>query len=365
MSVSSDASAAIASVQSLDIKYQDSLQNEAADQVTIKAQAQQILDLEALVTKLKSMIPPVSVSVSPTSISILAGFFQQFSAIVSNAITSNVVWSCTGGSISTSGLFTAGATAGAFTVTATSVDDPTKAATVNGTVTVPAPPPIGTDYLNLEQRAWAVKGGAGTGGGSTTGTSTQTMNADGSRRFKIMPGKTYDNFLWGIDGLFIPKIGQVTKIVDTLKFKVSDISIIQGVEWENQRNAPGKVANMAFCVDPRDPKWAYFYYTGAAGTGPGWVKVAAIPYDPKMFLDWVTVVMECSIDDNASPATVTHKQVTINGVIYPINFTQTQANKANSLRWDCNFQLDSIKTPVGATLPPSFYVDIFRSVHVE
>ncbi|MBS1827263.1 MAG: Ig-like domain-containing protein [Acidobacteria bacterium] len=78
--------------------------------------------------------PSVSVTIAPSTISILTGGTQQFTATVSNASNTAVTWSATGGSITSTGLYTAAATPGAFTVKATSVQDTTKSATAAVTI---------------------------------------------------------------------------------------------------------------------------------------------------------------------------------------------------------------------------------------
>ncbi|HMD09490.1 MAG TPA: Ig-like domain-containing protein [Candidatus Acidoferrum sp.] len=88
----------------------------------------------------------VTVSINPTSASLQTGSPQQFSAIVTGSSNTNVTWTATGGTISTGGLYTAGNSAGSYSVTATSVADTTKYATAPVTVTTtpPPPPPPGT-----------------------------------------------------------------------------------------------------------------------------------------------------------------------------------------------------------------------------
>jgi len=82
-------------------------------------------------------IAPVSVSISPTSASVLSGETQQFAAKVSNTTNTAVTWSATAGSISASGLYTAPAVTAnsSATVTATSVTDPTKSASAIVSIT--------------------------------------------------------------------------------------------------------------------------------------------------------------------------------------------------------------------------------------
>jgi hypothetical protein len=76
----------------------------------------------------------VSITISPTSASLLTGGKQQFTATVTGSTNNVVTWSATGGTITSAGLYTAGQTVGSYTVTATSAADSTKAA--SSTVTV-------------------------------------------------------------------------------------------------------------------------------------------------------------------------------------------------------------------------------------
>lgn len=80
--------------------------------------------------------PAVSISISPSSVSLQAGGAQQFTATASGTTNTAVSWSATGGTISSSGLYTAPSTGGTYTVKATSAADSTKSA--SATVTVPA-----------------------------------------------------------------------------------------------------------------------------------------------------------------------------------------------------------------------------------
>ena len=98
--------------------------------------------------------PPVSVTVSPTSASVIILHTQQFTATVSNASNTSVVWAVNGttggsisvGTISASGLYTAPSvvpSAPVVTVTATSSADATKSASAQLTIQAP-PVPTGT-----------------------------------------------------------------------------------------------------------------------------------------------------------------------------------------------------------------------------
>jgi hypothetical protein len=71
--------------------------------------------------------------VSPGTITLAPGASQQFTAELLD-ITEEVTWAADGGSIDESGLFVAGGTAGTFTVTATSVANPSLTATARVTI---------------------------------------------------------------------------------------------------------------------------------------------------------------------------------------------------------------------------------------
>ena len=111
--------------------------------VTVKAtsQAYPAASASAVVT----LLPPVSISISPISATINAGQTQQFSANVSNTGNHAVSWSInpsSTGTINSSGLYTAPsniATPQTVTVTATSQADTTKSASAVVTVNLPLP----------------------------------------------------------------------------------------------------------------------------------------------------------------------------------------------------------------------------------
>ncbi|WP_242343897.1 choice-of-anchor D domain-containing protein [Anaeromyxobacter terrae] len=87
----------------------------------------------------------VSISVSPTTASLVGGATQAFTATVTGTTNAAVTWSiqegAAGGSITASGVYTAPATAGTYHVVATSGADRSKTATATVTVTAPIPLP--------------------------------------------------------------------------------------------------------------------------------------------------------------------------------------------------------------------------------
>jgi hypothetical protein len=79
--------------------------------------------------------PVITVQVAPPTATLSPGEQQRFSATVSGASNTAVIWSATGGSIDQTGLYTAGTTVNAsFHVVATSIEDPTQSATATVTV---------------------------------------------------------------------------------------------------------------------------------------------------------------------------------------------------------------------------------------
>src|SRR6185312_10187607 len=76
----------------------------------------------------------VHVSINPTSATVLPGTTQAFTATVTGVADARATFSASAGSITTAGLFTAPTTPGTYTVTATSVVDPSQSATASVTV---------------------------------------------------------------------------------------------------------------------------------------------------------------------------------------------------------------------------------------
>jgi len=95
-------------------------------------------------------VTPAGISIDPASTTVLTGGSTTFTATVTGASNTAVTWTVIeagGGSIASSGLYTAPSTAGTYHVKATSVADTTKSATAAVTVTAPLPTtkfPIGT-----------------------------------------------------------------------------------------------------------------------------------------------------------------------------------------------------------------------------
>jgi len=82
--------------------------------------------------------PPPSVTLTPLRPSLAVGQTRRFTATVLNLADPTVTWHAPGGTIDPSGLFTAGSTAGVFSVTARSAAAPTVSATTLVEVTATA-----------------------------------------------------------------------------------------------------------------------------------------------------------------------------------------------------------------------------------
>ncbi len=94
--------------------------------------------------------PTITVSISPATANLAAGMTQPFTATVTGTGNTAVTWSVVeagGGTVSTSGLYTAPGTAGTYHVKVASVADTTKSAQAAATVTAPNSAP--SNYLFL------------------------------------------------------------------------------------------------------------------------------------------------------------------------------------------------------------------------
>ena len=75
-----------------------------------------------------------TVAISPTAASIAPSATEQFTATVGNTTNTAVTWTCSGGTVTSAGLYTAPATAGTYTVKVTSAADTAVSATAPVTV---------------------------------------------------------------------------------------------------------------------------------------------------------------------------------------------------------------------------------------
>ena len=142
----------------------------------------------------------VAVSVSPGTASLTPSATQQFTATVTGTTSTGVTWSATGGVVSSSGLYTAPATAGTFAVTATSVADPTKSASASVSVAAPVQH---SASLNWSSSASAVTGYnvyRGTvSGGPYTITNTTLDSSTNFVDLSVQAGQTFFYVVTSVD----------------------------------------------------------------------------------------------------------------------------------------------------------------------
>lgn len=94
--------------------------------------------LDAEVATTSCAVTPATVSVSSISPAnpVIGPGQQSFSANASGGLTNNLTWSASGGSFNGS-VWTSPTTAGSYTITATSVDEPSKSSSTRATVSLP------------------------------------------------------------------------------------------------------------------------------------------------------------------------------------------------------------------------------------
>lgn len=121
-------------------------------------------------------VVPVVVRISPTSTSTLGGTTATFSATVVNATTSAVTWSASGGSINSSGVFTAPGVSATttYTITASSTVDSSRAATATVQVT---PDESFVGWWKLDEGSGTLAVDSSGNGNDGTWTGTQSGNA--------------------------------------------------------------------------------------------------------------------------------------------------------------------------------------------
>lgn len=97
----------------------------------------------------------VNVTISPTTVTLVPGGTQTFTATVTGTSNTGVTWSATGGTVSNSGFYTAPAATGTYQVTARSNQDNSKSASAT-VIVATAPPPGGNLALNKPTTASSV-----------------------------------------------------------------------------------------------------------------------------------------------------------------------------------------------------------------
>ncbi len=171
----------------------------------------------ASISVTNTIIPVTSITISPSTATIDTAGTQQFTATVlpSNATSSSVTWSATGGTISNSGLFSS-TTAGTFTITALSNDSSGVSGTASITVTEHVASESGTVVTN------PVQNGNELGPLYNPGTSEQ-LSVNYLEMISSKYGDSilidYGNFEMLIDG---GETGDATNVQNALKSKCED-----------------------------------------------------------------------------------------------------------------------------------------------
>lgn len=119
------------------------IRNSATNAVIFTAQTNSILSGTVTVGN----IPAATFSVTPATATIAAGATVNLTATINGVVTTDVVWNLietAGGTVSSSGVYTAPSTAGTYHVQAFSKTDANKSNTATITVTGTTPPPTST-----------------------------------------------------------------------------------------------------------------------------------------------------------------------------------------------------------------------------
>jgi hypothetical protein len=111
---------------------------------TVRITATSVEDPTKSATAVATVMPPISVTVTPSSATVTASDTLQLTGVVQNATDPAVTWSTTQGTVSSKGLFTAPYVLVPtwVNVTATSVEDPNRQARAQLTVEPPASPAL-------------------------------------------------------------------------------------------------------------------------------------------------------------------------------------------------------------------------------
>jgi len=201
--------------------------------VTATSVADSSASAKAIVT-----VTSVGVQITPSAPSIGTNQSLQFSATVTNASSQAVTWTATGGTISSSGLYHAGSAAGSYSVTATSVSNPSSYATVTVTVnaiSVSVTPTTATVVTSQTQQflakvtgtsstgvSWTTTGGtinssglltapATSGTITVTATSTVDTTASASSTVTVVPPSSYFyDFSSGVPSNWTPTTNEST-----------------------------------------------------------------------------------------------------------------------------------------------------------
>lgn len=233
---------------------------------------------------------PVSITLSPASVTLAASQTQQFTASVSGSSNTAVNWSLSAavGSISTSGLYSAPATVTApqtVTATATSAADPTKTAMAIITLNPPlvsitiGPGPVTLNDSQSQQFTATVTGSSNTGVTWSLGTPVGTISSTGLYAAPANIGATQTITITATSAADVTKMASVTITLAPeigLNWAASLSSGIAGYNVYRSTTTGGPYAriNPALVAvtnfnDPAVQKGTYYYYVATSVTASG------------------------------------------------------------------------------------------------
>jgi Fe-S cluster assembly iron-binding protein IscA len=205
---------------------------------TVSLKATSVSDPTKSDTASITIVPPVSVTVSPAAVQVITGAKQQFTATVKNATNTAVTWSVGGscggaacGTITSSGLYTAPAAVpnpALVVVTATSVGDPTRTGTASVTIIPPVAVTISPTTANVGISA-SLQFLATVSGTSNTAV---TWSVSGSGCTGATCGKITSSGFYTAPAT-VPNPAKVTvtvtSVADSTKFNTATVTIIKAV----------------------------------------------------------------------------------------------------------------------------------------
>jgi hypothetical protein len=196
----------------------------------------------------------VSVSVSPQTAALQPAQQTQFTAAVSGTTNTAVTWKTSGGTVTSSGLYTAPSLNGTYTVTATSAADSTKSASANITVTQPT------------QVSISVSPG------------TASLQAGGQQQFTaIISGTSNTAVTWTASGGTITTSGLYTAPAAAGTYTVKAVSAASSSTSASATVSVSALQTVSISISPTSlampEKWQQQFsatVSGAASTGVTW-----------------------------------------------------------------------------------------------
>ena len=208
----------------------------------------------------------MSVTVTPPNVTLQAGQTQLYTATVTGSTNTAVTWTATGGTVTSSGLYTAGSAAGNFSVIAKSSADTTKTSTATVTVQ-PAAVSVTVTPPNVSLQAGQTQQFSATVTGSTNTVYGMRAKTDNSGTF------TDKSSLWSSSSMNLS--GAQPFAMDVDPDGMADLALVQPdtVQWlrtiERSSTPAEMVLSSQFPHEGQDttPPTAPTGLTATAGAG--------------------------------------------------------------------------------------------------